>query len=59
MVKNLPAKSGGAVDLDLIPGSGKSLGVGNGNAVHYSCLENSMSKEDWWATVCGVTKSTT
>ena len=40
MVKNLPAKTRDAVDLDLIPGSGKSPGVENGNAVHCSCLEN-------------------
>ena len=28
-------------DLDLIPGLGRS-GEGNGNALQYSCLENSM-----------------
>ena len=28
-----------------------------GMATHYSCLENSMDREDWRATVCGVTKS--
>ena len=27
-------------DLSLIPGSGRSLGGGNGNALQYSCLEN-------------------
>ena len=37
MVKNLPASAG---DLDLIPGLGSSLGVGNGNPLHYSCLGN-------------------
>ena len=30
-----------------------------GMATHYSCLENSMDREDWRATVCGVTKSQT
>ena len=31
MVKNLPASVGEARDAGLIPGSGRSLGVGNGN----------------------------
>ena len=31
-----------AEDLGLIPGSGRSLGEGNGNPLQYSCLENSM-----------------
>ena len=29
-------------DLDLILGSGRSSGEGNGNPIQYSCLENSM-----------------
>ena len=41
MVKNLPAK---AVDVDSIPGSGRSPGEGNGNPLQYSCLENPMDK---------------
>jgi len=36
-VKNLPAK---AEDGGLIPGSGRSFGEGNGNPLHYSCLES-------------------
>ena len=36
------ASTGNAGDLDSILGSGRSLGVGNGNPLHYSCLENSM-----------------
>ena len=35
---------------DLIPGSGRSPGVGNGNLFQYSCLENPMDEEAWWAT---------
>ena len=35
------------------------LGEGNGNPLHYSCLENSMDREAWWATAHGVTKSCT
>ena len=40
LVKNLPAKAGDARDLGLIPGSGRSTGVGNGNPLQYYCLEN-------------------
>ena len=39
-----------------IPGSGRSLGGGNGNPLQYSCLENSMDRGAWQATVQGVTK---
>ena len=38
-------------DPDLIPGLGRSSGKGNGNPLQYSCLENSMDREAWWATV--------
>ena len=41
----------------LIPGSGRSPGEGNGNPLQYSCLENPMDEEAWWATVHGVTES--
>ena len=34
-------------------------GEGNGNPLHYSCLENSTDRGAWWATVCGVTKGWT
>ena len=33
------------------------LREGNGNPLQYSCLENSMDREAWWATVHGVTYS--
>ena len=46
-------------DLGSIPGSGRSLGEGNGNPLQYSCLENPMDKEAWWATVHAVAKSQT
>ena len=42
-----------------IPGSGRSHGEGNGNPLQYSCLENSMDREAWQATVHGVTTSRT
>ena len=38
-------------DLGSIPGSGRSPGEGNGNALQYSCLENPMDKAAWQATV--------
>ena len=44
-------------DSSWIPGSGGSPGEGNGNTFLYSCLENSMDREAWWATVHGVEKS--
>ena len=34
-------------------------GEGNGNPLQYSCLENPMDGEAWWATVHGVAKSRT
>ena len=48
-----------AGDLGSIPGSGRSLGEGNGNPLQYSCLENPMDGGAWWATVHGVAKSQT
>jgi len=38
----------------MLPGSGESLGEGNGYPFQYSCLENSMKIGAWWATVHGV-----
>ena len=53
-VKNLPANAG---NLGLIPGSGRPPGEGNGNLLHYSCLENTMDRGACWATVHGVSNS--
>ena len=52
MVKNLLARQETRV---------QSLGweEGNGNPLQYSCLENSMDRGTWWATVDGVAKSGT
>ena len=44
-------------DLYLIPGSGRSPGGRHGGPLQYSCLENSMDRRAWWATVHGVSKS--
>ena len=46
-VKNPPANAGDIRDVDLIPGSVTSPGGGNGNPLHYSCLENSMDTGAW------------
>ena len=45
-----------AREMDLIPGSGRSPGEGNGYPLQYSCLENSMDRGAWWAVVHGVTE---
>ena len=42
VVKNPPASTGDARDVDSIPGLGRSPGEGNGNPLQYSCLENPM-----------------
>ena len=59
MVKNLPANSGYARDLVSMPGLGRPSGIGNGNTLQYSCLEISMDRGAWWATIHGVAKSQT
>ena len=46
-------------DLGLIPELGQSLGEGIGYPLQYSCLESSMDRETWWATVHGVKKNRT
>ena len=51
VVKNLPANAG---DPGLIPGLGRSPGVGNSNPLQYSCLENSTDRGAWRATVHGI-----
>ena len=46
-----------AGDQGSIPGSEKSPGVGNGNPLRYSCLENPMDRGAWWVTVHRVARS--
>ena len=54
VVNNPPANAG---DAGLIPGSGRSPGVGNSTPLQYSCLENPMDREAWRATVQEVAQS--
>ena len=56
---SLVAQTVNAGDLGLIPGLGRSSGEGNGNPLQYSCLENTMDRGAWWATVHRVKKSWT
>ena len=48
-----------AGDLGSVPGLGRSPGEGNGNPLQYSCLETSMDRGAWWATVHEVARSRT
>ena len=46
VVKNLPSSAG---NPGSTPGSERTPGVGNENPLQYSCLENLMDSEAWWA----------
>ena len=59
MIKSPSANTGDAGDMGSIPGSGRSLEGGHGNLLQCSCLENSMDRGAWWATVHRVAKSQT
>ena len=59
IVKKLPANAGDTRDAGLILGSARSPGGGTGNPLQYSCLEDSMDRGTWQATVHGVTESWT
>ena len=45
-------------DLGLIPGLGRSHGEGHDNPLQYSCLENPMDREAWWANSMGTQSQT-
>ena len=53
VIKNPPANAGDARDSDSNHGSKKSPGGGNSGPLKYSCLENPMDREAWWAMVHG------
>ena len=56
MVKELAYNAG---DPGSIPEGGRSSGERDGNPVQYSCLENSMDRGAWWATIHRVAESDT
>ena len=58
-VKKLPVNTGDAGDVGSIPGSERFPGEGNGYPLQYSCLENTMARETWRATVHGIAKTWT
>ena len=49
VVKNPAANTGDAGDMISIPGLGRYPRGGNGNPLQYSCLENPMDRDAWWA----------
>ena len=57
--KESPANAGNNRDAGAIPGLGRFPGVGNGNPLGYSCLENSMDGRAWRTIVCGAAESQT
>ena len=56
VVKNLPANAGDVRDVGLVPEPGRSPGIGNGNPLQYSYLENPMARGAERATVHGIGK---
>ena len=58
-VQNSSDSAGDLRDAGLIPGSGRSPGGGYGSPLQYPCLENSMDRGAWWATVHRVVRSWT
>ena len=55
VVKNLTASA----DAGSVPGSGRSTEGGNGNPLQYSCLENTVERGAWRATVHRIAKELT
>ena len=58
-VKNSSDSAGDLRDAGFIPGSGRSPGGGYGSPLQFSCLENSMDRGAWWATIHRVVRSWT
>ena len=59
VVKNLPPNSGDIRDPGSFLGLGRSPAGGHGKPLQYSCLDNSVDRGAWWATIHRVTKSWT
>ena len=59
MLNDSPASAGDTRDVVSVLGLGRSPEVRNENALQYSCLENTMDRGAWQATVHGVAKSHT
>ena len=59
VIKIPPANAGDIRDTVLIPALGRSPGRGHSNPLQYSCLENTMDRGAWWATVHRIAKSQT
>ena len=59
VVENSPTNARDRRHPGLVPGLGRSPEVENGYPPQYSCLENSMDRGAWRATVQGVTKGWT
>ena len=59
VVKNQPANAGDIRDACSLPGLGRSPGVGNGNPLQYSCLENPIDRGAWQTIVHRVAESRT
>ena len=57
--KESTSNAGDTRDTSSIPGSGRSPGVENSNTLQYSCLENSLDRGAWQATVLVVSVSPT
>ena len=55
--KKSSCNAGDTGDKDLIPGSVRSPGGGNGNLFQYYCQENPKDRGSWWATVHRVSKN--
>ena len=55
----MPANPEGLIDVDLIPGLGRSPGGRYGNPLQYYCLENPMDRGVWLTTIHRVSKSRT
>ena len=59
VVKNPPTNTGDTGNMGLVPGPRKYPGVGNDNPRQYLCLENSMDRGAWQATIHGIVKTQT